>query len=444
MYRLLIADDEALEREGLEWIVHRMMPDTFEVIHAENGRLAIERAEEYRPHIIFMDVNMPGIQGLAALREIKERLPDAKMVMVTAYDYFAYAKEALTLGVKEYIVKPAGREQVVHILQQLIGELDTEKRKRTEQLELRDKVSQLLPLVENELAFVFMVDQVLETGAGQLAEWLDFPLDQGCAVVVAFSEPMRSLDKKKIFDAMRSYAKTHLPPCIVSSLIEQHMAIFIRKSPELHDEVWIKTMTLYGEKLCAMAETQLGITISVGIGSAYNGAEGMRKSYFEAVLASTYFETSLAVCHFHELKQGARGGAALSSANGDPTHRSYVVSALQRIREEREQQTVTVLDKAKRYIMNKFTEDLSLEEVAEFIHLNPHYFSKVFKQQFGETFIDFVTGLRIQKAKELIESGAFSLKEVCFEVGYKDPNYFSRVFKKVTGVTPTEYRVQPK
>ncbi|MFD0697753.1 AraC family transcriptional regulator [Paenibacillus sp. GCM10027628] len=444
MYRLLIADDEALEREGLEWIVHRMMPDTFEVIHAENGRLAIERAEEFRPHIIFMDVNMPGIQGLAALREIKERLPDAKMVMVTAYDYFAYAKEALTLGVKEYIVKPAGREQVVGILEQLIRELDLEKRKRTEQLELRDKVSQLLPLVENELAFIFMVDQVLETGAEQLAEWLDFPLDQGCAVVIAFPELIRSQDKKKIFDVLRSYAKTHLSRCIVSSLIEQHMAIFIRKSPEIPDDAWTEAAKKNGEKLCAMAETQLGTAISIGIGSTYSGSEGLRKSYFEAVFASTYSETSGMVCHFQALKRGAGGEAIKSPTEGDPTHRSYVVSALQRIREEREQQTVTILDKAKRYIMSSFTEELSLEEVAEHVHLNPHYFSKVFKQQTGETFIDFVTGLRIQKAKELIESGTLSLKEVCYEVGYKDPNYFSRVFKKVTGVTPTEYRVQPK
>ncbi len=113
MYRLMIADDEALEREGLEWIVQRMMPGTFQVIHAENGRTAIERAEEHRPHIVMMDVNMPGIQGLAAIREIKERLPDTKFVLVTAYDYFAYAKEALSLGVKEYIVKPAKREQLV-------------------------------------------------------------------------------------------------------------------------------------------------------------------------------------------------------------------------------------------------------------------------------------------------------------------------------------------
>lgn len=448
MYRLMIADDEALEREGLEWIIRRTMPDTFRVVHAENGRRAIELAEEHRPHIILMDVNMPGIQGLAALREIKERLPDAKLVVVTAYDYFAYAKEALSLGVKEYIVKPAKREQVVRMLQQLVEELEREKRKRTEELELRDKMSQQLPLMENELALMFMVDQVLDTGAGQLSEWLGFPLDQGCAMVIAFPELTFIRDKKKIYDLIRSFVKAQGEPCIVSSLIDRHMAIFVRKKPEEASEaVWKEKIRRCGEKLCELTERQLELAVSVGIGSIRKEAEGLRTSYFEAVFASTYFEQGGKVCLFDELKEDKAGviqEPEARSAHRETARQSYVISALQRIREERERQTVTVLDKAKGYIQERFAEELSLEEVADFVHLNPHYFSKIFKQQVGETFIDFVTGLRIGRAKELMASTDLSLKEVCFEVGYKDPNYFSRVFKKVTGVTPTDYRGQTK
>ncbi|WP_028551485.1 response regulator [Paenibacillus sp. UNC451MF] len=447
MYRLLIADDEALEREGLEWIVQRMLPDQFEIIHAENGRMAIERAEEHRPHIILMDVNMPGIQGLDALREIKRQLPETKMVLVTAYDYFSYAKEALTLGVKEYIVKPARREQVVQTLQQLVAELERERLKRMEDLQLRDKVSQLQPLVENELALMFMVDQVLGASAPLLSEWLDFPLDQGCSVVIAFSEPehVYSLDKKKMYDTVRSFAKSHFAgPSLISSFIDRHMAVFLSKPPDVQDSDWQSIMRQYGEKLCSITERQLALTVSIGIGSTHSDVEGLRKSYFEAVFASTYFEQGGKVCLFAELrKQGGVSSLSNPSDQRESTeHRSYVLSALQRIREEREEQTIHVLDKAKNYIESRFTEDISLEEAADFVHLNPHYFSKVFKQHIGETFIDFLTRLRIEKAKELMASNELSLKEVCFEVGYKDPNYFSRVFKKVTGMTPTEFRGQ--
>ncbi|ACT00017.1 response regulator [Paenibacillus sp. JDR-2] len=451
MYRLLIADDEALEREGLEHLIHRMLPDRFQIAFADNGRRAIEQAEEFRPHIIMMDINMPGIQGLQAIREIKTRLPDTKFILVTAYDFFAYAKEAVSLGVKEYIVKPAGREQISSTLNQLIEELEREKSKRTEELHLRDKVSQLQPLVENELSLLLMVDQVLDANEEKLSDWLSFPLDEGCAVVVALPKQIYTLDKKKLYETFRGFIKTYGISCIVSSLIDLHMAIFIRN--DTSDALWKRSIKPFGEKLCSLAERQFQLPITVGIGSVQSGAGGWRKSYFEAVFASDVDRHVGEVRDFEGVVQGTGSNVAAATANpassdehsDSEDQRSYVISALQRIREQREQQTINVMDKAKQYIGLHFTEELSLEETAEHVHLNPHYFSKVFKQQVGATFIDYLTGLRIEKAKQLISSAdELALKEVCFEVGYKDPNYFSRVFKRVTGLTPTEYRSQAK
>lgn len=446
MYRILIADDEALEREGLEWIIQRMMPDTFQIIHADNGRTAIERAEEHRPHIVMMDINMPGIQGLTAIREIKEKLPDTKFVLVTAYDYFAYAKEALTLGVKEYLLKPAKRDQVISVLEELVSELTLEKKRRMDELELRHKVSQLLPLVENELSLMFMVDQTLDTDAEQLSEWLDFPLHRGYAIVIAFPEHIHQQNKQKIYDTIRSFAKTNKSSCIVSSLIERHMAIFIEKDPTIPEDLWKEESKRYGDKLAILTKKQLQYDVSIGIGTLNSGAEGFRKSYFEAVFASTYDEHHRTVCHFEELKQGDIHSTESESHSfiSESGHKSYVISALHQIREEREQQTITVLDRAQAYIQDRYTEDLSLEEVADFVHLNAHYFSKIFKQQTGSNFIDYVTKLRIDKAKSLMNSESLSLKEVCYKVGYNDPNYFSRVFKRVTGITASEFRNQSK
>lgn len=447
MYRLLIADDEALEREGLEWIAERMLPGRFQLFHAENGRIAIEKAEEHRPHIILMDINMPGIQGLEAIREIKSKLPDTKFVLVTAYDYFSYAKEALSLGVKEYLVKPAKREQVVAVLEQLVRELDEEKRKRSDQLELMHKLSQLLPLAENELALMLMVAPTGETDIGQLSEWLEFPLDQGSAVVIAFPEQQQAASKQSMYDIVRGYAKARALSCIVSSLIDRHMAVFLRKPPEASASRWKETVTAFGEELCGLTSRRLGTDIAVGVGMCREGADGFRKSYFEAVFASTYFEQCGQVCHFDELKQGGKPSslpAETRSGHNGALPDSYVLSAMQRIREQREQQTESVLDRAKSYIQSKFAEELSLEDIADYVHLNPHYFSKIFKQQTGTTFIDYVTALRIEKAKALMSEDQLSLKEICFEVGYNDPNYFSRVFKKVTGLTPSEFKSQSK
>lgn len=442
MYRLLIADDEAPEREGLELLIGRMGPDTFEVIHAENGRAAIELAEELRPHIVFMDVNMPGIDGLTALREIRDRLPEAKLVLVTAYDYFAYAKEALALGVKEYLVKPASREQIATLLRRLLAELGQDRDRRASELRLRQQVAELLPLAENELALMLMVDHVQGIGAAQLAEWIDFPLAASRAYVVALPEKADAAQTRKLYDTIRGFAKSGGRLCLVSSAIDRHMAIFMQE-PEVAAPGGHEAAKRFGESIAELARRQTGSSVRVGIGSRQAGESGLRQSYFEAVFASTCCPDGPGICLFDELREGKAehqaGGVAAVVSSGD-SGGAYVLSALQHIREEREHQTVTVLDRAKQYIGEHFTEELSLEEVAEYVHLNPHYFSKVFKQGVGETFIDYLTGLRIERAKTLIADERLSLKEVCFDAGYRDPNYFSRVFKKVTGVTPTEYR----
>ena len=110
------------------------------------------------------------------------------------------------------------------------------------------------------------------------------------------------------------------------------------------------------------------------------------------------------------------------------------------IKLRREAQSSSVIDKAKDYIAARYNKDISLDDVSREVDISPYYFSKIFKEETGENFIEYVTNIRITKAKELLENSEFSMKEICAEVGYSDPNYFSRTFKKNVGVTPTEYK----
>ena len=95
---------------------------------------------------------------------------------------------------------------------------------------------------------------------------------------------------------------------------------------------------------------------------------------------------------------------------------------------------------AKEYIDKHYNEEISLEDVSKAVNLSPQYFSRFFKQETGENFIDYLTQVRINKAIELLKDKNHSIKEVCFMIGYNDPNYFSRIFKKVTGYSPSEQR----
>lgn len=450
MYSLLIADDEALEREGLELIVERTMPGAFRIIHAENGRTAIEKAEEYRPHVVLMDIRMPGIQGLDALREIKAGNPNVKMVLVTAYEQFEFAKEAVSLGVKEYLTKPVRKDDIVELLTRIVKELDDDKNSRRLELSEKENRARMRQLAESELALSLMTHAVHATDIPELLTMLGMQDGAGIAVVAAFpdyqpgSGRSYEAEQREYYDLIRRTAKLASLPkhmhAIVSPLIDLHMAVFLTGSEELKAAMPDEALLL-ADKLAEAGSNSRGIRLSVGIGTAGSGIEGMRRSYYEAVFASTTATEHRQVAKYGELpppKENDNGAGADES--GSLAKGSYVQMAIQRIREERDHQTLHLMDRAAAYIREHYREELSLEQAAEHVHLNPYYFSKVFKQYNGESFIDFVTRIRIEQAKELISAGQLSLKEISYEIGYKDPNYFSRVFKKVAGLSPSEYR----
>lgn len=98
--------------------------------------------------------------------------------------------------------------------------------------------------------------------------------------------------------------------------------------------------------------------------------------------------------------------------------------------------------KVLRYVDNHYDEDITLEDAASIINVSPQYFSRIFKEQTGNTFVDYLTRTRMKKAKEWLAYSSQTVQEICFKVGYKDPNYFARVFKKNVGVTPRQYKSQ--
>ncbi len=99
-----------------------------------------------------------------------------------------------------------------------------------------------------------------------------------------------------------------------------------------------------------------------------------------------------------------------------------------------------LIEVVKDHITRHYSEDITLNKVAELVYVNPNYLSEIFKAQTGESFVDYFTRVRIEKAKELLKDIRVKTYEVGALVGYDDPPYFSKVFKKVVGVSPTEYR----
>ena len=117
-----------------------------------------------------------------------------------------------------------------------------------------------------------------------------------------------------------------------------------------------------------------------------------------------------------------------------------MTEAAGRILMKQQEKTVNVVEKAKVYIAEHFSGEISLEETAKELGISSYYLSKLFKESENVNYIDYVNNLRIEYAKKQLTETEKSIKEICMESGYGDPNYFSRIFKKWTGVTPTEYR----
>ncbi|BCN32791.1 response regulator transcription factor [Anaeromicropila herbilytica] len=98
-----------------------------------------------------------------------------------------------------------------------------------------------------------------------------------------------------------------------------------------------------------------------------------------------------------------------------------------------------VVSMALKYIEEHYKEELSLEDVSKHVSVSPQYLSKLFKEETNSNFVEYTTKLRIEKAKDLMNSTDKTIKEICFSVGYHDPNYFSRKFKSIVGISPTDY-----
>lgn len=508
MYRLLIADDEPLEREGLELTIKKGLPDVFKIDHAENGRVAIECTEKNHYDIIFMDIKMPGIQGLEAVEVIRKKLPLAKIIIVSAYDYFSYAKAAISLGVKDYILKPAKREHIISLLKGLITEIEQEHQKRVEELHQIEMLSHFRPLTENELSLMIMLNTIQDLSPNEITNLLDFKVEYGFSKVVCIDlhHLLQDLDLKRIYECVKHYMKSE-NNCIVSPIVEGKIAIFEQiELNRLHliQEIEIKNGA---KRLEEYVHKQTGYSIRCEVGSIQRGIDGWRQSYFDALYAfnaemddvmeapisskqiKITNDELLAICSAVNmldldlsLEQFSRiYGRLTLELNLDPKQlkaeiiilfnhleqvlkqQNYHVTTfqlpdidelglikkvsdqqikklIQIISKEKETRINHFVELAKAYIYENYKEDISLPQIANHVNLNPFYFSKMFKKRTGETFSDFVMRIRIEQAKQLMQDERLNLKEISYEVGYKDPNYFSRVFKKYTNESPKQYR----
>jgi two-component system response regulator YesN len=528
MYKIMLADDEGIVIDSLKFIIEKEFGDECMVQYAKTGRSVIELAEKYRPDIAVMDIQMPGINGIEAMKEIRKGNESVRFIVMSAYDKFDYASEAIKLGVLEYITKPMERNQIVAALKKGMGQVDKDREKRSRELLVKEKLETVVPIIENGFIYNILFQEHFHEDIENYRTMLGLKSPYAYMIAVVCGDEQQgsrmtnavgsSVRMQRHYMEVRESIKEYCGG-IVGTAMSNKLAVLVPCNEETMDYESRIALIDRTRELARQLKRRIGISFRIGIGRA-GKIERMAESYNEALNALVMTTGSVAHaddlpigCEYEEdypinlekrlfeeiekgeadhalatarsffkwlEEQGAgsmeevrikvlefvlwaerlayeRGGmvyrfnsrqdylATVMGAGSMEALKEWflnkILEACRNIAGKREEKSNSIIETAQKYIRENYSKDISLDDVSKEVNISPYYFSKIFKEGTGEGFVEYLTNIRIEKAKELLSTTEFSMREICSMCGYSDPNYFSRSFKKKLGISPTEYKV---
>jgi two-component system response regulator YesN len=524
MQKIIIVDDESIFREylrtTLDWEAYG-----FEICaEAKNGIEALEQVEKHLPDIALVDITMPFMDGLSFTEQLKERFPATSVVLLTGHNEFDYARQAVKLGVEDYILKPFSKDELVLTLLKLQKE---HQKAQEEKFTLKENLQLMKESFLNHLlsADYNLSDAETELKLQQYGE----SFDALCFVVACIE--IDNMDQKwnKVSERLLwKYAVTN----ILNEALEENENHIIFNGPEGRIICLVEHHTKHEreipelggyEKLCFLIKKYLKLTITVGVGRSQSDYKGIRSSYLEALEAlqnKFVLGTDRVIAYgAQDLETGAQAFykaevnedllVQLRMNNLDKVNArleeifhsirerrlsldyTYVISmglisvclsyvtetghpiedcfgeaffpyseikklasidatfewikalfaqAIQYTGKHRKTRSSKIAQAAKEYIEQSYADpELQLEQIAKQVFINSSYLRAVFKKEIGMTVTDYVTHVRMHKAKELLGKGNIRFADLAELIGFSDPSYFSKSFKKFFGYSPSEY-----
>jgi len=407
MYKVIVVDDEEVIRSGLAAFIDAECPN-FEVTETfEDGKEAIEYLQSNSVDVVLTDIRMNEVSGLELAKFIHGNRPETKVVIVSGYKDFEYAKKAIEYRAISYLLKPTKLEEVTEVFARLYETLESERKD-----ELR---AELLPILRDQFFYDLMTG-ALETGIKERFELLDFDFsfDNSAACIVE----MQILNYESLLDKWK-YEKDRLKLAIIN---------FIKGSNSDIDCFYIN-----------FKDSRLFLAIIIKERPSLEEAH----TFWEENLRST-FEQGKSLLNFNieinSMSECVKIQDIGSVFNQFRNDFADIIASSNKTTANTSSETI--IQKAKALINDNFDKDISLEDIAGKVFLNPIYFSRYFKQNTGENFVDYLISIRIQKAKELLVNTNLKVHEIRSKVGYSSSKYFAYVFKNDTGLTPTEYRLK--
>ena len=194
MYRILIIEDEPIEREVLKLMLENSNSE-LDIKTAENGYIALEICKEFKPQVTFVDINMPGINGIETIEEMKNKGLDTKFVILSSQEKFDMAQKAIKLGIYDYVSKPAKITVLEEIIKNIISEIDKETDIDQSSSNLERKLELIKPIIESNCVF-----ELISTGMGEninnYLSFLDYKINSAFSIVIETSRNLKMALKK--------------------------------------------------------------------------------------------------------------------------------------------------------------------------------------------------------------------------------------------------------
>jgi two-component system response regulator YesN len=385
---VLVVDDERAIREGIKRTIVQAFPQ-IAVSTAASASEALQVLQQNRVQVVFLDIMMPGMNGLELLKHVQSTHAYTKWIVVSAHSEFVYAQEALRLGARDYILKPIGKDQIIEIITALEAEYNEEKHQTSDPglFELNRK---------------YLREAVFR-------RWI-WGLDIGRFDLTAIKEEH---DRFYLFAIkLDSSRELTLDNFIVENVISEYLS--------LSGKGFI--LSLDGDFLVGVVTLNEVLTPEEFAAGANAHLQAYLKVAHQFYISPLLLDFYAIPCEIRKLYNGDQKQEVASSSDNKNN----------------------VIDIAFQYIRNNFKENLTLEIVASIVFLNPVYFSKLFKQKTGNGFKEYVTQLRMERAKELLAIPGMTVTKVGELVGYPDVRHFTQVFRKYYDNTPSKYRIDKK
>jgi two-component system response regulator YesN len=504
--KLLIVDDEPVICQGLRYTIPWDELGVSVVGEAYSGKQALVMARELDVDIIITDVSMPGMNGIELVQELKLNKIDIKVIIISGYEEFEYARQAVRLGVRDYLMKPVEVEVLEELVKSVVIELhqererwkqgliqaikgtyDTESETSASSFTYRIITSQL----EHDSTFDALFDEkqrkIIQSQWVQKMEQpflnraiicVSFFFHWNLLVTCCFNADIEEISASNITDILTEASSkwdgpsqlymgisntfhslheahkicvetvsslknkvnyevpfmfnektvdTSVSAAVFPNILDFEQRLFLALLEEQHDDIEhiIREMIGHFKEKHYMLETVLNLYVDMRFlilkKFRESGFKGIEHSKLLDVLKVDIYEMNT----YFALEKIIRQDIYL---------------LLSMTRENNSHKKNWVIDKAKKYVIEHCRHDIKASQVASWLNITPSYFSFIFKQQIGKGFNEYLTELRIERAKKLLLETNDRVYEISDQVGYKKYKYFVLLFKMKTGLTPTEFR----